>query len=151
MLSFNHSPSLSLSRLQAGSCHESLTALSVDKWLFKYGAIQRTLFNTHRCSFHNCHPMALFSFTVHKLPRVHAHADIQYTQLNTQHLLGSPTLAKAADVTQMFGWHLRLREGQRKTEELLVFLKFSIIKLLITPDVTLKGHNWSSESFSHEV
>lgn len=43
--------SLSVSLSQAGSCHESLSAISVHKWLLKYGAIQRSLFNTHRCSF----------------------------------------------------------------------------------------------------
>lgn len=51
-LVLSSSSSLSLSPQQAGSCHESLTALSVGKWLFKYGAVQRTPFNTHRCSFH---------------------------------------------------------------------------------------------------
>lgn len=51
------------------------------------------------------------------------HIDVQHTQVNTQHLLGSLTLASATDVTQMFGWHLGLQEGQRKTEELLVYPK----------------------------
>lgn len=69
--------------------------------------------------------------TVHKLPPTHT--DIEYTQLRTQHLLGSATLSNATDVTQMFGCHPRLQEEQRRTEEVLVFPKFPIFKLLTTP------------------
>lgn len=107
---------LSLSPQQAGSCHESLTASSVGKWMFKYGAVQKTPFNTHRCSFHR-HPVYLphmhAANTVHKLPPTH----MQYTQLHTEHLLGSVTHANATDVTDV--WLASEVTRGRRAEELV--------------------------------
>ena len=109
-LPLSFSLSVCLSLLQAGSCHKSLTALSRDKWLFKYGA----LFNTHRCSF-NHHParsctcmLQILYVNPPSYTHTHTHTP-KDTQLNTQHLLGSETLSNATDVTQMFSCILRLQ------------------------------------------
>ena len=58
------------------------------------------------------------------------------TKLGAEHLLRSVTLARGADVSQMFGCHPRLKQEYENTE-LLIFSKFVFLKLLTYPVTSL--------------
>lgn len=127
------SPSAHLSPPQAGSCHESLTALSSDKWLFKYEAIQRTPFSTHRCFLSPPPGFSRSHACVRYCTQTPTYTQM-YSRKHTGHNITHRTPARVRSTCQCHWGHADVWlpfEGTRGPEEkwqTAVIYKFSIFK-----------------------